>query len=86
MFNPDEQDKELKYKLRAESSGVFNWILEGRTRILEQRGHFTKSVKMEKMVKTIRIESNSVLSFLKEKGYHGKEPVGVQYTSMAMFS
>lgn len=86
MFNPDEQDKELKPRLRVERSGVFNWILEGRTRILEQRGHFTKSVKMEKMVKTIRIESNSVLSFLKEKGYHGKEPVGVQYTSMAMFS
>ena len=86
MFNPEDQDKELKYKLRAERSGVFNWILEGRKRILAQKGHFTESVKMQKMVRAIRVDSNSVLSFLKEKGYQGDRPVGVQFTEMAMFS
>ena len=86
MFTAEQQDKELKYKLRAEMSGVFNWILEGRKRILAQKGHFTESQKMKNLVNKIRIESNSVLSFMQENNYFADEPVGVQFTPMAMFS
>ena len=54
MFNPDEQDKELKYKLRAESSGVFQLDIGRQDKDIRDKGVILLSLKMEKMVKTIR--------------------------------
>jgi len=71
-FSENEQDRQLKPKLRSEASGIFNWIIEGRERILAQKGQFTESVVMRSISATARKESNSVLSWLEEKGYVGK--------------
>lgn len=71
-FSEKDSDKQLKPKLRAESSGIFNWIIEGRERILAQKGQFTHSELMTSFAKTARQESSSVLSFLDEMQYAGQ--------------
>ena len=71
-FLEEDQDKLLKSKLRDEVSGVFNWIMEGRARIIKTDGMFTPCRKMDETVNKVRIESNSVLSFLQEMGYTGR--------------
>lgn len=63
-FTEEQQDKELKKKLRAEVSGIFNWVMEGRSRILAQKGQFTSSEIMKDTVKKARIDSDSVLGWM----------------------
>lgn len=65
----EEQDKELATKIiQNELSGVFNWVLEGLQRLLRQRD-FTSCEAVEKQNEKYRVESNSVLKFLKESDY-----------------
>lgn len=54
--------------IEAELSGVFNWILEGLNRLLQQN-NFTKCDAAQKAVETYRIESDSVAMFIDEYGY-----------------
>ncbi len=54
--------------IEAELSGVFNWILEGLNRLLQQ-GNFTKCDAAQKAVETYRIESDSVAMFIDEYGF-----------------
>jgi putative DNA primase/helicase len=82
----DMQDKTLKPRLRMELSGIFNWILEGRARIVKQAGHFTHSDYMDKMVGRARKESNSLLSFLEENRYVPIKEVGKTYTEVPVLS
>lgn len=69
-FTEEQQDKELKKKLREEVSGIFNWIMEGRERILSQKGKFTNSNVMLENVKKARIDSDSVLGWMFNEGYY----------------
>lgn len=65
----DEQDKQLAQKIIAnELSGVFNWVLQGLTRLLEQK-NFTESEAVKKSREQYEKESDSVKLFLEEKGY-----------------
>lgn len=64
-----QQDRRLKFKLQDEASGIFNWILVGRERILRNEGRFTESTVIRETVQRLREESSSVLSFLAERRY-----------------
>lgn len=66
---PQEQDKQLHNKIiDKELSGVFNWVLEGLNRLLEQK-RFSECEAAQRAVEQYRIESDSVQMFLKEHGY-----------------
>jgi putative DNA primase/helicase len=54
--------------IEAELSGVFNWILDGLNRLLQQ-GKFSKCDAAQKAVEAYRIESDSVAMFVDEYGY-----------------
>lgn len=85
-FSPDEQNRSLKFELASEYSGIFNWIIQGRDRLIQNKGHFSESKAMNAMVRQIREESNSVLSFLRENNYYPTQPVGQKFEMMRMFT
>lgn len=77
---PEEQDKELSKKIiENELSGVFNWVIEGLYRLLEQKG-FTECDEAKEQVENYRIESDSVLSFIDQRGY---KPSTTSYTRLS---
>jgi putative DNA primase/helicase len=53
--------------IESELAGVFNWVLEGLQRLLEQRG-FTHSVAIDEMVEKYRKQSDSVALFVEDIG------------------
>jgi len=64
-----EQDKELSKKIIAtELSGVFNWVLEGLNRLLNQK-KFSKCDAAQNVLEQYKAESNSVQLFLNENEY-----------------
>ena len=64
-----EQDKQLHTKIiEKELSGVFNWVLEGLSRLLEQK-RFSECEAAQNAVEQYKIESDSVQMFLNEHGY-----------------
>jgi putative DNA primase/helicase len=66
---PQEQDKNLHTKIiESELSGVFNWVLEGLNRLLEQK-RFSDCEAAQRAVEQYRIESDSVQMFLSEHEY-----------------
>jgi len=66
-----EQDKNLHAKIiEKELSGVFNWVLEGLNRLLDQK-RFSDCEAAAKAVEQYKIESNSVQMFLNENEYKG---------------
>ena len=67
---PEElQDKELASKIiNNELSGVFNWVLNGLKRLLNQK-RFTESDAIKKAVDLYRKEANSVAMFFHENEY-----------------
>lgn len=75
-ISDEKKDLMLESKLRVEVSGIFNWIYEGRKRFIRNMGKFTegKEIRMER--ERIRVESNSVLQFMKDKQYSPKESEG----------
>lgn len=68
---PHEQDKNLHTKIiEKELSGVFNWVLQGLNRLLEQK-KFSDCEAAQQAVEQYKIESNSVQMFLNENEYKG---------------
>ena len=66
---PQEQDKQLHTKIiESELSGVFNWVLDGLNRLLEQ-GKFTECEAVKNAVEQYKAESNSVQMFLTDCDY-----------------
>ena len=66
-----EQDKNLHAKIiDNELSGVFNWVLQGLNRLLEQK-RFSNCEAAKKAVEQYKFESNSVQMFLNENEYKG---------------
>ena len=64
-----EQDINLHAKIiDTELSGVFNWVLEGLNRLLEQK-RFSDCEAAQRAVEQYRIESDSVQMFLNEHSY-----------------
>lgn len=69
-FREEEQDRQLPFKLLGERVAIFNWIVEGTKRFYAQNGTFTKSAAIGAITEKSRTESNSVLSFLYDRGYN----------------
>ena len=64
-----EQDKNLHSKIiENELSGVFNWILEGLNRLIEQK-RFSRCEAAERAISQYKTESNSAQMFINEFGY-----------------
>ena len=64
-----KQDKELANKIiNSELSGVFNWVLGGLTRLLQNKD-FTSSKIVEDEVLQYQKESDSGLMFLEDENY-----------------
>lgn len=73
-----EQDKQLSAKIiDSELSGVFNWVLEGLSRLLAQ-GRFTHSDIVRQQLEAYRRQSDNVQLFLDDDGYEKHE----QYTNL----
>ena len=66
MISDAKQDHNLADKLKKEYSGIFNWILAGRTRFTNNNYRFTESESVNEVAKNYEMDSNSVLSFLRE--------------------
>jgi len=68
-IQPQEIDTNLHTKIiEAELSGVFNWVLDGLNRLLEQK-KFSKCDAAQNAVEQFKLESNSVQMFLSENEY-----------------
>jgi len=66
---PDEQDKTLHSKIiESELSGVFNWVLAGLNRLLEQK-RFTECEAVQQAVEQYKNQSDSVKLFIDENDY-----------------
>lgn len=66
---PHEQDKQLHSKIiDTELSGVFNWVLDGLNRLLDQK-RFSECEAAQRAVEQYRVESDSVQMFLNEHEY-----------------
>lgn len=75
---PEErQDKMLSQKLVKEYSGILNWILEGRKRIIKQDYHFTQSDRIDAFLRSYRNMGNTVKQF--------EEYLGIQPTPKKAF-
>lgn len=69
----EEQDKQLAQKIiDGELSGVFNWVLAGLKRLLNQK-KFTESKKVQDALVQYERESDSVKLFLDELGYKSSQ-------------
>lgn len=60
-----DQDIELSVKLKKEYSGILNWILKGRERILKQDCKFTDVNSIHKVKESYRRVQDSVYGFIK---------------------
>ena len=66
---PQEQDKQLHTKIiEKELSGVFNWVLDGLNRLLEQK-RFTDCEAVKQAVEQYKSQSDSVKMFIDENNY-----------------
>jgi len=69
MISQEEKDTNLANSIIAnELPGVFNWILAGMRRLLEQ-GDFTQSEAIKNTVKDFKLSSDSVNLFLEDGNY-----------------
>jgi putative DNA primase/helicase len=65
----NEQNKTLhKEIIKDELPGVFNWVLDGLKRLLNQKG-FSQSPSIDRALEEFRTESDTVKRFLDEEGY-----------------
>lgn len=66
---PNKQDKELSNRIiETELSGVFNWVLNGLTRLLKNKD-FSQSNIVQNEVLQYQKESDSVMMFLEDENY-----------------
>lgn len=77
-----EQDRELHTKIIAsELSGVFNWVIAGLTRLLDQKD-FSHCQAAIQALDQYRKESDSVLMFLDEEGYQASSTCEIPLKDM----
>lgn len=64
-----QQDKQLAKKIiESELSGVFNWILDGLQRLIQQK-KFSECEAVKQALESYKTESNSIKQFINEYGY-----------------
>jgi len=85
----EEQDRELAKKIiESELSGVFNWVLKGLERLLDQR-NFTNSSIITETVAGYKRQSDSVQIFLEDNEYiqsiEGYKPLKEIYAEYRLY-
>lgn len=66
---PEQQDKKLAEKIiRSELSGIFNWVIQGLERLLNNED-FTQSQIVKNEITKYETENDSVLMFLEDSQY-----------------
>ena len=74
----EQQDRDLVNRIiENELSGIFNWVLDGLSRLLAQRG-FSRCIAAEKALIQYRDNSDSVRLFVKDMGYEPSETGRIQ--------
>ena len=69
IIEEKNQDKELANRIiKTELSGIFNWIIDGLKRLLNQK-NFTYSSAIDKAILSYKRSSDSILLFLSENHY-----------------
>jgi len=69
VIKEENQDRELHTKIiNNELSGVFNWVMNGLVRLINQKG-FTHSISIVEQVKNYETESDTVRVFMEEFEY-----------------
>lgn len=92
---PGRQNRSLSDEIvRADAPGVFNWILEGRDRLVRQRGEFSPCPEMDAELDALRtdvaVSSKPAQSYLDRMGYQprpaftGQNPVLVSQNEIAL--
>lgn len=77
-----EQDKRLAPRIIAtELAGVFNWLLEGMKRLLQQE-NFTESDTIRRIREQYELDSDSVKTFLYENNYKSSPNNFIQYKEL----
>lgn len=72
-ISEEEKDISLAEKIITnELPGVFNWLLEGLKRIIEQK-RFSNCEQSERALGEFRKQGDNVQLFIEEKGYHAAE-------------
>ena len=69
-------DPFLAQRLRAEQEGIFQWMLDGLERLLENDMRFTISPRAIENLNMARLEGNNTLEFLDSTGYIRLDPLG----------
>lgn len=86
MYPEEQYNKNLKEHLKAETSGILNWALEGLKRLRHQNG-FTQSHEMKETIKEIKFMNNSILEWIEDsiiispKGEVRKQEAYNKYTA-----
>lgn len=79
-ISEDKQDKQLSQRIiNNELSGVFNWILQGLDRLMQQK-NFSKCEAIENALSNYEKDSDSVKKFIDEYGYE----VSINYTAISV--
>lgn len=77
-----EQDKQLAKKIiETELSGVFNWVLKGLNRLLENN-KFTESTAIDEAREAYKLESDSVRGFIADTNYTISDTPGIPYKEL----
>jgi putative DNA primase/helicase len=76
QFIPEtERDVDLARKIKAkELSGIFNWVLEGLKRIIENK-RFTESKKSQALMKKFKLETDNVAMFIESEFFEHNDEV-----------
>lgn len=64
-IHEENQDINLKYKLKQDLGGIFRWAVQGYKRLVAQ-GRFSANLDMKKMISDIKVDNNPILSFAQE--------------------
>jgi len=65
VIDKDKIDPDLKYKIRKEGAGIFNWAFQGLQR-LQANKKFTQSEEMLSNIDELRVQNNGVYYFITE--------------------
>ncbi len=68
------QNPMLSEQLRSEYPGVFNWIIEGRERFIQNGYKLSCEPEVEQVLKEIEFEDNTVLKWMRYRRYFKGDP------------
>lgn len=70
VIEEKNQNKRLAKELQKEYSGILNWILAGRQRLIANGYQFSVPQRLQDLVEEYQAESSTVLQFMKAKDYN----------------